>query len=120
MNKDIETSADIKLLITTFYTRVIKDEILAPVFVMQNFDLASHLPVMVSFWEGILLNVHTYKGNPVRIHQEMNVSSPLLSIHFERWLSLWSATAHSLFSGPKTEEAVNRAKTIAMIMEAKL
>ncbi|RZL13124.1 MAG: group III truncated hemoglobin [Pedobacter sp.] len=120
MNKDIVNSADINLLINTFYTQVIQDEILAPVFIKQNFDLASHLPVMVSFWEGILLNVHTYKGNPIKIHQQMNATSPLLSIHFERWLSIWSATVDSLFAGPKAEEAVKRAKTIAMIMMAKL
>jgi hemoglobin len=97
-----------------------QDELLSPVFKQQNFNLEAHLPVMVSFWEGILLDIHSYKGNPVMVHQQMNAMSPLLPLHFQRWLSVWSATAYALFAGARTEEAVSRAKTIASIIEARL
>jgi hemoglobin len=120
MKKDIETSEDVTLLVETFYTGILQDELLAPVFIQQNFNLEAHLPVMVSFWEGILLDIHNYKGNPVRVHQQMNAISPLLPQHFERWLSVWSTTANSLFAGVTTELAVARAKSIAAIMDAKI
>ena len=120
MKSDIGSSEDINLLVRTFYTRVMDDDILAPIFVMQNFDLDAHLPVMISFWEGILLDLHSYKGNPVRVHQQLNAVTPLLSAHFERWLSVWTATARHLFEGSTTEEAIFRAKSIASVMEAKL
>ncbi|MEJ7559756.1 MAG: group III truncated hemoglobin [Pedobacter sp.] len=120
MKKDIETSKDIALLVETFYTEIMQDELLGPVFLQHNFNLEGHLPVMISFWEGILFDIHTYKGNPVRVHQEMNAFSPLLPLHFKRWLTIWSATANKLFAGARTEEVVARAKTIASILEAKL
>lgn len=118
--KDIETTEDIKLLVETFYTHVMNDEILAPVFVKLNFDLESHLPIMIAFWSGILLDIHSYKGNPVKVHQQINSIAKLSSIHFERWLAIWAETTRTLFSGIITEEAISRSKSIAVVMQSKL
>ena len=48
---DIRTAEDIRALVNSFYDKVGKDELLAPVF--NNFahvDWATHLPIMYRFF----------------------------------------------------------------------
>ncbi|MES2826945.1 MAG: group III truncated hemoglobin [Bacteroidota bacterium] len=117
---DIKTPDDIKQLVVAFYTAVMQDIILAPVFIKLNFDLEAHLPIIISFWSGILLDIHSYKGNPVKVHQQINAITELSDEHFERWISIWSETINSLFTGVRADEAVFRANSIAGVMKSKL
>ena len=54
---DIATRDDLALLMSEFYVAMLDDEELRPIFTeIAHIDLETHLPVLVGFWEGILLS----------------------------------------------------------------
>lgn len=118
--EDIQNKADIKYLVETFYSTALADPHIGPVFKDAGFVLESHIPVMVSFWETILFDVITYKGNPMLKHLALNLTVPLLPEHFERWMAIWTTTVNSRYCGPLAEKAVIRARSIAQLMEYKI
>nr|WP_121272344.1 group III truncated hemoglobin [Pedobacter schmidteae] len=118
--KDIQDKADITYLVKTFYHTVLTDPLIGPLFRSANFDLESHIPVMVSFWETILFDVITYSGNPMLKHLDLNRTVPLDSTHFERWMNIWTATVNHKFAGPLAEKAILRAQSIAQLMAYKI
>ncbi|MCC2547797.1 group III truncated hemoglobin [Hymenobacter sp. BT175] len=114
---DIQTEADIKLLVDTFYDKVNADALLAPVFNdVAHVDWPAHLPRMYDFWSGLLLHTTRYQGRPFLKH----IPLPIGGTHFQRWLSLFLATVDDLFAGPVAELAKLRAGSIAQIFEARL
>lgn len=119
--KDIQTRADIVLLLDTFYAKATIDPEIGYFFTeIANLDLKAHMPKMYSFWSQILLGENTYNGNVMEKHFQLHAKSPLLSKHFDRWISLWKATVEDMFEGEKAEEAKNRAASIAGIMQHKI
>jgi hemoglobin len=118
--EDIQHKEDIQYLVEKFYNAALADALVGPVFKAANFVLESHIPVMVSFWETILFDVITYKGNPMLKHLELNQSVPLKPQHFERWMNIWIATVNNKFKGPLAEKAIIRARSIAQLMEYKI
>ena len=107
---DITTGADIKTLVDSFYERVNRDELLAPIFnQFAHVDWAAHLPTMYRFWESLLLGGNSYQGAPFPKHAVL----PVQQAHFERWLELFVATVDTHFRGPKSDEAKARAVCIA-------
>ena len=60
---DITDAESIRLLVTKFYSRAFRDELLGSVFVdVAPMDLDAHLPVMVEFWSTVLLGARSYRG----------------------------------------------------------
>jgi hemoglobin len=119
--KDIHAAEDIKLLIDEFYKKVINDKSIGYFFtevVLLSWE--KHIPIMNSFWNSVLLGSNTYKGNPMIKHIELDHKSKLEPEHFEIWLKLWEKTIRELFRGPKAEEALLRAKNIALLMQHKI
>lgn len=119
--RDIETAADVTQMVKTFYETVITDPEIGFFFTeiaKTNFD--HHLPIMVAFWEFLLLGIDGFRGNPMGVHQKLHDQFPLTAAHFERWLAIWSANIDRQFSGPKAEEAKVRARSIADITKHKL
>ena len=115
MKSDISTSADIKLLIDTFYDKVRRDEMLGYIFdEVARVDWPKHLPVMYAFWEFMLLGVaDAYRGNPVQKHFDLHDRHPLKAEHFDRWLLLFQTTVDELFEGEKAKDAKFRAFAIS-------
>ena len=112
---DIETSEDVKLLIDSFYTRVREDDVIGYIFNdIAKVDWVKHLPRMYSFWEFLILGKDGFQGNPLDPHRRLHNIVPLTAAHFDRWLTLFTGTVDSLFTGLHAEEAKNRAKLIAM------
>lgn len=110
MKADINNVEDIKVLVDSFYDRVKKDELLAPIFLKAiPGDWAPHLDTMYRFWNAALFNVREYSGNPFRKHMPL----PLKQAHFERWISLFYQTLDDSFSGPVADEAKRRAMIMA-------
>ena len=101
-------------LVDRFYDRVRRDPLLAPVF--AHVDWPAHLPVMYSFWASILLGEASYQGNPFQKHQQLPIREP----HFDRWLQLFTQTVRTEFDGPKADEAVDRAVSIASMFRHRL
>ncbi|MGG9971565.1 group III truncated hemoglobin [Ferruginibacter sp. SUN002] len=121
MKKDIEHIDDIKLLVDSFYKKVIVVETIGYFFTkVIQFDWQVHLPVMYSFWDTILFGTMSYKGNPMVKHIEMNKKESLKKEHFDQWMKLWKETIDELFIGEKANEAKKRAGSIAQLMQYKI
>jgi len=114
INKEIESVEDITLLVNTFYDKIRKDDLLAPVFNAIIKDWQPHLEKMVQFWSTLLLYTRTYKGDPLPSHLPLKVDK----LHFDRWLYLFDQTIDELFTGEIAANAKKRAFSIARIMKA--
>lgn len=112
--KQLETPADIHQLVTLFYDKVLKDELLAPFF--SRLDFTAHLPRMEHFWRFALLSEAGYTTNVTDKHMKM----PLDQIHFERWLLLFNQTVDELFEGEIANQAKQRAAVIGWTINAKI
>ena len=115
--KDILTLDDIKKLVNVFYEQVRQDELLAPIFNERIGDKwPVHLEKMYGFWQTVLLGEPAYAGSPFPPHAQL----PVDKTHFERWLSLFSSTVDSLFTGEKAKEAKWRAGKMAEMFQSKI
>lgn len=118
---DIQSRSDIEQLITRFYGKVTKDEVIGFIFneVMQvNWE--KHLPVMYDFWEFILLDKPVYQRNAMDVHFEVNKKVKLEAAHFDRWMEIFTGTVDELFSGKTAELAKKRARSVADLMLLKM
>ncbi|MFB9057670.1 group III truncated hemoglobin [Mariniflexile ostreae] len=117
MGKEIISLDDIKKLVDTFYDKVRKDSLLAPIFnkVIQD-DWQKHLDKMYTFWQTLLLGEHTYYGSPFPPHANL----PIAEEHFNRWLDLFFSTIDENFEGEKAAEAKWRASRIAEVFQHKI
>jgi hemoglobin len=114
---DIQTEADVQLLVDTFYHKVNADSLLAPVFnEFAQVDWSAHLPKMYDFWSDLLLHTTRYQGRPFLKH----IPLPINDAHFEQWLVLFLGTVEELFEGPVAETAKLRAQNIAQVFSARL
>jgi hemoglobin len=112
--KDIKAREDVRVLVDSFYEKVKKDELLAPVF--GHVDWPHHLPIMYDFWSSILLGDMSYNGSPFSKH----LGLPITQEHFTRWLKLFIENVDTQFTGPVAEEAKTRANAIANLFQFKL
>lgn len=107
---DIQTAADIKILVDGFYEKVNDDPLLGPIFnEVAGVDWPAHLETLYAFWESMLFGTASYQGAPFPKHSVL----PVEKAHFDRWLELFLGTVDENFSGPKAEEAKGRALSIA-------
>jgi len=121
MMQDIKDRADIKLLVDTFYTKVRADETIGYLFNdVAKVNWEQHLPRMYDFWESIIFQTGTFRGNPMPVHMQLHQRSPLNADHFKRWLQLFTQTVDELFAGEKAELAKQRALSIATMMQLKV
>lgn len=120
-HKDIESRADLNLIIEKFYDQLLVDEVVGFLFTeVVKLNLKEHLPRLVDFWEDQLFGTRKYSGNPMRVHMQLHQKSALEKAHFNRWLELFNQTIDSRFSGPKAHLAKERALSIATVMQIKV
>ncbi|RYY66615.1 MAG: group III truncated hemoglobin [Chitinophagaceae bacterium] len=121
INRDIETREDIDLFIRHFYERVKTDPTIGIIFTeVVKMDWDHHIPVIVDFWETILLDNPVYKRNAMAVHYDINTKYPLKQQHFDAWLHLFNTVLDGLFQGPITELAKKRAAGIGALMLFKM
>jgi len=121
MKQDIQSEKDIQFLVDSFYNQVLVDEEIGYIFTeVAQISVEKHMPIMYNFWNSILLGTHSYYGNPMIKHIMLNEKSVLKPAHFQRWVTLWEKTINEHFEGEKATLAIERAKNIARIMEAKV
>lgn len=121
MKKDIETRADIELLLNDFYEKVFKDDLIGRFFTeVVPLNLETHLPVIADFWESVLLDGKGYRKNVMEIHRDISSKSKIEKDHFDRWVQLFTETVDNLFEGPKAMLAKQRAASIATMMNIKI
>lgn len=121
MKKDIDNREDIEALIDDFYKRMLEDHLLRPFFLeAANVHLAEHLPIICDFWETVLFQTGTYQGGTLQKHLALHMEKPLEARHFERWLEHFQSTVNTHFEGPKAEEAKQKARSIAAVIQVKI
>jgi hemoglobin len=115
--RDIETRADIERLVDTFYSRVMVDPLIGPIFTeVARLDLPTHMPVMCNFWENILFGAHKYPGGMMMRHVQLHLKTALTPHHFQRWLDSFVQTVDELFSGERATLAKIHAGRVASMM----
>ena len=121
MKKEIENIDDIKVLVDSFYKKVIVDKTIAHFFInviSVNWDV--HLPIMYSFWDTVLFGSMSYKGNPMLKHIALSQKENMHKTHFDAWTKLWEETIDELYFGEKAEQAKKKAKSISALMMYKI
>ena len=84
MKKDISNRADIQLLVDSFYNKVRADETIGYLFNdVAKVNWEQHLPRMYDFWENILFQTGSFKGNPMVAHVQLHQKSPLSATHLK-------------------------------------
>lgn len=121
MKKDIESRADLLLLVTRFYDKLLNDDSISYLFTdVAKINLEHHLPVLVDFWDNILFQSDTYRKNAMQPHWALHQKSPLENHHFDNWLRYFTETVDELFEGEKAFLAKERALSIATVMKIKI
>lgn len=113
----IQSRAEIKMLVDTFYDKVRTDNLLRDIFNEVIGDRwPEHLEKMYRFWETVLLGEHSYFGSPFAPHANL----PVERRHFDRWLLLFKETVDDLFADEKAREAKWRAEKMAEMFHYKI
>jgi len=119
--KDISNRQDIDVFINHFYEKVVQDDTIGKIFTeVVEMNWETHIPLIVDFWETILLDNPVYKNNAMEVHYHVNKLFPLEEKHFKAWLHLFNTTLDKYYAGPVTELARKRAAGIAAVMEFKM
>lgn len=121
MKRDIEKRQDIEEFITRFYEKVKLNATIGFIFndvVQMNWE--KHIPLIVDFWETILLDKPVYHNNAMEVHYHLNKKLPLQKEHFETWLLLFNTSVDELYEGKIATLAKTRAKSIADVMLFKM
>jgi hemoglobin len=114
---DLESRADIDVLMVNFYRRAMTDEVIGHFFTeVVKLDLDHHLPIIGDFWETALFGATAYRRhgrNPLAVHVALHELSPLRAEDFERWLEIFRETVDASFAGMYADFAKQRAGAIA-------
>jgi hemoglobin len=111
-----ETAIDeamIERLVRGFYARVRVDALIGPIFAARIVDWEPHLQRMCAFWSSVALMTGRYHGAPMHKHLPL----PVDARYFDRWLSLFEATARDLCPPKAADHFVERARRIAQSLE---
>lgn len=115
--KTIESRKDIGLLVTIFYAKIRKDDLLGPIFNkhIPEENWPSHLSKLTDFWETNLFGVAKFKGNPSQKHVDVDsdLNHSVEQKHFGQWLNLWFQTIDELFEGELATKAKEAARRMA-------
>jgi len=101
--------AMIERLVRTFYARVQEDPLIGPVFAARIHDWDAHIAKLCAFWSSVALMTGRYHGQPMQAHIEL----PVAAEHFDRWISIFEATANELCPPQAASHFIERARRIA-------
>lgn len=122
--REINNRDDVFLLVSTFYNKIKKDDFIGPIFLkaIPNDEWDSHLEKLTDFWETNLFFAKKYKGNPMKVHQKLDIENEyvIAQKHFGKWLELWISTLDELFYGDKAIKAKNNARNISFLLFLKM
>lgn len=101
MKKQIESRAELEILVRVFYDKIRKDEELGPIFNSIITDWESHLEKITDFWEQHVFGNQKYKGNPIDVHNQVDakMNYGITAHNFGTWLFYWMQTLDELFEG---------------------
>ena len=123
-SRDINNRDDIYTLVSTFYNKVKKDDLIAPIFLgtIPDEQWEAHLQKLTDFWQTNLFFIRNTKETQcVFIKKSIEkFEHSIYQEHFDRWLSLWYTTVDDLFEGSKANDAKERARNIASLLLIKI
>lgn len=118
--KDIETKEDIESLMVRFYSKALADETIGHYFTkVVPLDMEKHIPLITDFWESVLFEKGGYHGNVMQVHEKIHQLDAFRDEHFNRWVSLFTATIAEMYEGDAAEKLKQRATSIATVMKIK-
>ena len=122
MKKDLETREDVKLLVSSFYDKVRKDDVLGPFFKEAIKDWDEHIERLTTFWEASLFLKTKYTGNPLETHIKMDAdhNHSISQVQFGLWLNLWFQTIEELFEGDFAQNAKFKARKMGSFLYLKI
>lgn len=106
------SDAGIAGLLQDFYGRARDDALLGPVFAKVG-DWDHHMGQVTDFWSSVALMTGRYHGQPMRAHFPLG----LTPAHFQRWLTLFTATARDHCTEAGSALLTQKAAMIARSME---
>lgn len=124
--KDINTREDVYLLVSSFYTKVRKNDLLGPIFNTAIKDWDEHIDRLTTFWETSLFMTRKleqkYIGNPMEAHVKVDRDNnhSITELHFGVWLNLWYQTIDELFVGEYADVAKRRARKMGTFLHLKI
>ena len=120
--QDIKNRDDVFLLVSSFYEKVKKDELLRPFFIETIKDWDEHLQRLTTFWESSLFLKTKYLGNPIDAHVKVDkdYKNSITELHFGIWLNLWYQTIDELFEGDYAQNAKRRARKMGTFLYLKI
>lgn len=103
----------IRRLVHGFYAAVRDDPLIGPIFARQIAPerWPEHLDKMCAFWSSVLLRTGDYNGRPLPPHLAL---PDLATPHFQRWLTLFGATAAEVLDERSAALVIGFAERIAM------
>jgi hemoglobin len=116
MKNQTITKENIRIMVDRFYSKVLKDELLADFFIeklgdeMITDEWQKHLNLLTDFWASITLGDTAYRGQPVKPHMHMD---GLKRETFQRWLELFFETVDKLYDKEAAEIFKTRSEMIA-------
>jgi len=107
---DLHDKAAVTLLVNNFYDRLLKDPLLAPLFLeTAEINIQQHLPRIIDYWCKMLFQDTGYKRHTMAIHRQVHRQSNFTQQHFDTWLHYFEQSVDDTFSGPYAEQAKNTA-----------
>ncbi|MEM8594038.1 MAG: group III truncated hemoglobin [Pseudomonadota bacterium] len=113
---DLDCSEHIAQFVDAFYDALLSSSI-AHVFTdVAKVDLSKHKPLIVSYWEKLLLNSKEYQRHTMNIHRHIYEQYAFSNADFETWLRVFNEVLDAGFSGAKTDQARRTAERIIVNM----
>lgn len=112
--QDLDNPAAIGSFVRRFYSQLLADPQLAPIFLdVARIDIDHHLPLIEAFWRKLLLGEKSYDRHMMNIHRAVHQRHPFTAADFARWLQYFNATLDEGYAGPGADRARVLARSIA-------
>lgn len=118
---DLDTPDQIDRFVHSFYNKLLKDDLMAPVFLKHaNIDILAHLPTISLYWQKMLWGDRQYNNHMVNIHRAVHAKHPFEERHYQRWFEYFEQTASESFSGNFTDKALRIASKVIINMKKQM
>jgi len=111
------TKENLNTLVITFYTKVLKDDLIGPIFIdvlgkdMKNDEWRAHIELLTNFWAAIALGESDYNSSPFAPH--VAFADRLSIAAFDRWMKLFFETLNTIYEPELAQQFLARSKNIA-------
>ncbi|MCB0427263.1 MAG: group III truncated hemoglobin [Mangrovimonas sp.] len=114
----ISSRKEVHLLVSEFYKKVRKDDLLGPFFNTVITDWEAHIEKLTDFWQSSLFLDRKYTGNPLEVHVKVDKENnhTITEYHFGVWLNLWYETIDTFFEGEVADNAKHRARKMGTFL----